>query len=59
VPPGATSASVVNLMEKPEGAPLPIIADSVSVDVTPYEIQTVRIVYNPARDGLDVENASH
>jgi alpha-mannosidase len=59
VPPGATAASVVNLMEKPEGAPLPITADSVSVDVTPYEIQTVRIAYKPARDGLDVANANH
>ena len=59
VPPGATAASVVNLMEKPEGAPLPITSDLVSVDVTPYEIQTVRIAYKPARDGLDVANASN
>ena len=48
VPPGATGASVVNLMEKTEGAPLTVSGDKVSVDVTPFQIQTVRITYNPA-----------
>jgi alpha-mannosidase len=45
VPPGATSAKIVNLMEKPEGAALTVVDDKVRVPVTPYQIQTVRIDY--------------
>jgi alpha-mannosidase len=45
VPPGAKSATLVNLMEKPEGSPLTVTNDKVTVPVTPYEIQTVRIDY--------------
>ncbi len=48
VPPGATGATVANLMEKTEGAPLAVSGDKVSVDVTPFQIQTVRIAYRPA-----------
>jgi alpha-mannosidase len=48
VPPGATSASVVNLMEKPEGQLLTITDNKVTVPVTPYEIQTVKVDYSPA-----------
>ena len=48
VPPGATSASVANLMEKPEGSPLSVTGDKVTVPVTPYQIQTVRLDYAPA-----------
>jgi alpha-mannosidase len=48
VPPGATSATVVNLMEKPEGSPLNVTGDKVTVPVTPYQIQTVRVDYSPA-----------
>ncbi len=47
VPKGATSASVTNLMEKPEGGTLPITEDKVTVPVTPYMIQTVRVDYQP------------
>jgi len=48
VPEGATSATVVNLMEKPEGSPLNVTNDKVTVPVTPYEIQTVRVDYAPS-----------
>jgi alpha-mannosidase len=45
VPPGATSATLTNLMEKPEGSPLPVVANHVTVPVQPYEIVTVRVDY--------------
>ncbi|NYF78896.1 alpha-mannosidase [Granulicella arctica] len=48
VPPGATSATLVNLMEKPEGEPIAVSGDKVTVPVTPFEIQTVQINYKPA-----------
>ena len=50
VPPGATSASVVNLMEKPEGQPLTVTNNKVTVAVTPYQIQTVQVDYSPASE---------
>ena len=46
-PAGATSASVANLMEVPEGSPLTVSGGKVTVPVTPYEIQTVRLDYAP------------
>jgi alpha-mannosidase len=45
VPPGATSATLANLMEKPEGSPLPVVASHLTVPVHPYEIVTVRVDY--------------
>ena len=45
VPPGATGATVTNLMEKPEGAPLTVSGDTVRVPIHPYEILTVRVDY--------------
>jgi alpha-mannosidase len=45
VPPGATAAVETNLMEKPEGAPLPLKADAVTVHFRPYEIVAVRVDY--------------
>jgi alpha-mannosidase len=45
VPPGATSASVTNLMETPEGAPLPVDGDVVKAPIHPYEILTIRVDY--------------
>ncbi|HEY4010520.1 MAG TPA: glycoside hydrolase family 38 C-terminal domain-containing protein [Acidobacteriaceae bacterium] len=45
LPPGAKSATLTNLMEKPEGAALSISNDKVTVPVAPYQIQTVRIDY--------------
>ena len=47
VPAGATSASLTNLMETPEGASLPVTRDQVTVPVTPFQIQTVRVDYTP------------
>jgi alpha-mannosidase len=48
VPAGAKSATLTNLMETPEGQPLSVAGDRVTVPVTPYEIQSVRIDYAPA-----------
>jgi alpha-mannosidase len=48
VPPGATSATVTNLMEKPEGDPLPVNGDVVKVPIHPYEILTIRVDYAKA-----------
>jgi alpha-mannosidase len=45
VPPGATSATVTNLMETPEGAPLPVTGDVVRTPIRPYEILTIRVDY--------------
>jgi len=45
VPKGATEATVTNLMEKPEGAALNIVNDTVTAPIHPYEILTVRVGY--------------
>jgi alpha-mannosidase len=45
VPPGATSATVTNLMETPEGAPLAVTDDVVKAPIKPYEILTIRVDY--------------
>jgi alpha-mannosidase len=45
VPKGATGATVTNLMEKPEGAPLKVAGDVVTAPIHPYEILTVRVDY--------------
>jgi alpha-mannosidase len=45
VPPGATSATVTNLMEAPEGSPLAIEGGAVKAPIHPYEILTVRVDY--------------
>ena len=46
VPNGAQSSTLTNLMEQPEGAPLPIAGgNQVTVQVHPYEIVTVRVDY--------------
>ncbi len=47
VPPGATGARVVNLMEKPTDDAAKLNGDHVTVAVTPFQIQTVRIDYAP------------
>jgi alpha-mannosidase len=47
VPSGATDATLVNLMEKPEGVSIGVNADSVTVPVIPFQIQTVRVNYKP------------
>lgn len=48
MPKGATGATVVNLMEKPEGAALTVAGEKITVPVTPYQIQTVRVDYKPS-----------
>jgi alpha-mannosidase len=45
VPHGATSATVTNLMEKPEGASIKVMNDTVTVPIRPYEILSVRVDY--------------
>jgi alpha-mannosidase len=50
VPPGATSATETNLMEKATGSPLPVSDNKVTAHISPYEILTVRVDYpNPSR----------
>ena len=43
LPEGATRASLTNLMEKPQGSPLSLTADHVTVPVNPHEIVSVRV----------------
>ncbi len=45
VPKGATGATLTNLMEKPEGAALTIVDDTVTAPIHPYEILTVQVNY--------------
>jgi len=45
VPAGATSATVTNMMEAPEGSPLTVTGDVVKVPIHPYEIITIRVDY--------------
>ena len=45
VPPGATGATVTNLMETPEGGPLAVVGDVVKAPIHPYEILTIRVDY--------------
>ncbi|HEY0263854.1 MAG TPA: glycoside hydrolase family 38 C-terminal domain-containing protein [Granulicella sp.] len=49
VPPGASSAIMVNLMEKPTEETIPVSGNAVAVPVTPFEIQTVRVNYPSER----------
>jgi alpha-mannosidase len=48
LPPGATGATVTNLMEQPEGDALPVVGDVVKVPIHPYEILTIRVDYAKA-----------
>jgi alpha-mannosidase len=54
VPPGATSATVTNLMETPEGLPLGVVGDVVKA----HEILTIRVDYPPAV-GQTLAGGSH
>jgi alpha-mannosidase len=45
VPPGASGATVTNMMETPEGAPLTVSGDVVKAPIHPYEILTLRVDY--------------
>ena len=50
IPPGATSATIANLMEKPEGSPIAVVDDQVNVPVSPFQIQTVLVHYGAGQD---------
>ncbi|MGB7265320.1 MAG: glycoside hydrolase family 38 C-terminal domain-containing protein [Terracidiphilus sp.] len=50
VPAGATSATVTNLMEEPEGSPLAVVNNVVKAPIHPYEILTIRVDYAGAGD---------
>jgi alpha-mannosidase len=45
IPPGATGATETNLMEKPEGQPLPVVRNHVTLHVHPFEIVAFRADY--------------
>ena len=45
VPPGATGATVTNMMEKTEGSPLALTGEVVKAPIHPYEILTIRVDY--------------
>jgi alpha-mannosidase len=46
VPAGASAATVTNLMEKPEGNPLTLSGDHLTVPVGKYSINTLRVDYS-------------
>jgi alpha-mannosidase len=46
VPPGAQGATETNLMEQPEGEPLRVENNQVSLPVKPYEIVAVKVNYS-------------
>jgi alpha-mannosidase len=53
LPPGAESATIANLMEKPEGSALTVSGGrQVTVPVTPYQIQTVIVKYPAPSQGF-------
>ncbi len=45
IPPGATAATITNMQETPEGAPLTITGDVIKTPITPWEILTIRVDY--------------
>lgn len=58
VPAGATSAQLTNLMEQPEGQPLPVAQNNqVTIPVRPYEIVSVRVNY-PGTSSKAVQGAA-
>jgi hypothetical protein len=53
VPPRATGATLVNLMEKAESEPIAVSGNKLTIPVTPFEIRTVRVNYKT--DSPDVD----
>jgi alpha-mannosidase len=45
LPPGAVSAVVTNLMEVPEGTPIPVHNNSITIEAKPYSIDTVEVTF--------------
>ncbi|MDR3752596.1 MAG: glycoside hydrolase family 38 C-terminal domain-containing protein [Terracidiphilus sp.] len=52
LPHGALSAVETNLMEMPEGAPLPVQNDSAILEVKPYSINTIKVTFNGMGPGF-------
>lgn len=46
LPHGATVAIATNLMEEPQGKPLPIVANTVTIDAKPYSIDTLKVSFS-------------
>jgi alpha-mannosidase len=45
VPDGATGAVVANLLEQPQGSPLTVTGNQLTVPIRPFEILTIRVDY--------------
>jgi alpha-mannosidase len=45
LPDGAISAVVTNLMEVPEGAPIPVRNNSITIQAKPYSIDTIEVTF--------------
>jgi alpha-mannosidase len=45
LPPGATAATEVNLMEQPIGSAIPIESNTATLSIGPFEIRTLRVDY--------------
>jgi alpha-mannosidase len=45
VPEGATGAVLTNLLEQPQGSPLTITGNQLTVPIHPFEILTLRVDY--------------
>ena len=48
LPPGATAATEVNLMEQPVGSAIPVENNTATLPVGPFEIRSLRVSYSPA-----------
>jgi alpha-mannosidase len=48
VPEGATGAILTNLLEQPQGSPLTITSNQLTVPIHPFEILTIRVDYQRA-----------
>jgi len=48
VPEGATGAILTNLLEQPQGSPLTITSNQLTVPIQPFEILTIRVDYQRA-----------
>jgi alpha-mannosidase len=49
LPAGATGAVETNLLETPQGSALTVTGNHVTVPITPYEIESVRVDYAPKK----------
>ena len=49
LPVGATSAVETNLLETPQGSALAVTGGHVTLPMTPYEIESVRVDYAPKK----------